>query len=276
MLSVTALMDDRAPRDSRLTAEHGLSLLIDYNGRKILFDCGAGPAFLENARKLELNLSDLDAVILSHNHYDHGGGFPALAERSWGELPVYTGVGFFRKKIALRASGPEAADSGFGPEFLEKSGFRHREVSAPECVFPGAYLISGFPRVTPYETVPERFRLWEEGKLLPDLFTDEICLALETAGGLAVVVGCSHPGIVNMLAHVSACLARPVRAVFGGTHLVDGDDDRIQKTVDELKAMGLEILGFGHCTGEKAENMLLSRQDIQSCHLAPGDRIVLE
>ena len=87
MLKITALMENRPSANRALINEHGLSLIIENNGHRILFDCGQGRHFIDNAHRLGISLSDLDAVVLSHGHYDHAAGFRDLIE-SGIEVPV--------------------------------------------------------------------------------------------------------------------------------------------------------------------------------------------
>lgn len=273
MLHITALMDNKATEHKTLIAEHGLSLYVRYNGRRILFDCGAGPNPLRNAHSLGVDLKSLDAVALSHSHYDHAAGFRDLIEKGLGSATLFTGPGFFEPKYAKNGIRYTNLSAGFDRAFLEEYGICHREVCGLEEIFPGVYLIGGFPRVYPFEQIPERFVRRTDGGFVADDFGDEICIALEIDGGLAVLVGCSHPGILNMMTHVRKLLDRPIRAVFGGTHLVEADGQRIEATIRNLQNMGLEVLGLSHCSGDAAECAISGKPQIQGCHLGVGDCI---
>ena len=92
-------------------------------------------------------------------------------------------------------------------------------------------------------------------------------------GKLHILCGCAHPGILNMVCHVHQVLGLPVKAVFGGTHLSEADQKRIEETVSELCSMGLEIIGFSHCSGLQAEQAV--HGDVRGCHLGTGDCIFL-
>lgn len=276
MLRITALMDNKLSEHRALTAEHGLSFYVEYNGRRILFDCGSGPNPMANARRLGISLAELDCVILSHSHYDHAAGYRDLTEAGLGSSLLYTGEHFFEPKYARGGIRRTDLSAGFTEQFLERYGKQRQTVAQCTQIFPGAWLLSGFPRIHSFETIPERFvRKTAEG-FISDDFCDEICLALEVEGGLAVLVGCSHPGILNMITHVRSRLDKPVRAVFGGTHLVEADAARVDLTVDRLKEMGLEILGMSHCSGDAADQAICAKDTIQGCHLAVGDSIFLD
>jgi len=84
------------------------------------------------------------------------------------------------------------------------------------------------------------------------------------------------PGILNMITQVQKCLGKPIKAVFGGTHLVEADEGRIGTTVKSLQAMGLEILGLSHCSGEKADCIICGTEGIHGCHLGVGDSVFFD
>lgn len=249
MLKITALMDDMPGENPELRAEHGLSFFAQYGEHRILFDCGQSGAALENAGRLGLSVEKTEAVVISHSHYDHGRGYRAFAEAGC-RAPLYTGKNFFQPKFARAGESLRDLSPGFDLGYLWKKGITHREVSDMTELFPGAYLIGNFPRKHSFEKIPERFlRKTPEG-LIPDDFSDEICMAFQISGGLAVLVGCSHPGILNMLTHVQETLKQPIVAVFGGSHLAEADEERIQATLKALEDMGVARLGLSHCSGE--------------------------
>ena len=243
---------------------------------RLLFDCGASAVPMANAHRLGLSLKELDAVVLSHSHYDHAAGYRDLIEAGLGSRHLYIGPGFFRKKFAFDGLRYTDLSAGFGEDFLQDHGITtHVTDGVLELDF-GVYLVSGFPRVTPFETIPERFVCLTEDGFRRDDFPDEQCLVLERGGKLYLFVGCSHPGILNMVRHVFSVLNKPVAAVFGGTHLVEAGKDRILNTVNVLREMGMETLGLSHCSGDAAEALARDVSGVRVCHLACGDSIFLE
>ena len=111
---------------------------------------------------------------------------------------------------------------------------------------------------------------------MADDFSDEICLVLDVKDRLYVLCGCSHPGILNMISRVHSLFCKPVAAVFGGTHLMDADDERILATIAELRADGLETLGLSHCSGERVDQLLKQTEGARGCHLGAGDCVFIE
>lgn len=276
MLRITALMDNKATEHKALIAEHGLSLYVEHNGRRILFDCGSGPHPLDNAHRLGISLKGLDGVVLSHSHYDHAAGFRFLAERGLGSRSLYIGPHFFEPKYACNGVRYTDLSAGFDRDFLREQGVDACQIDGTREIFPGVWLIGGFPRIHDFERIPSRFVRRTPQGFVTDDFGDEICMAVQVAGGVAVLVGCSHPGILNMVTHVRRELNQPVVAVFGGTHLVEADRQRIETTLETLKDMGLEIIGLSHCSGDEADCCIGARADIRGCHLGSGDTVFFD
>lgn len=284
MIKITALMDNKPSENKALIHEHGLSLLVERDDFRALFDCGAGEAVWYNAHRLGKDISNIDAVVLSHSHYDHAAGYRDLIEQGDGSSVLYTGARFFEPKYAFDGVRYTDLSAGFDREFLAEYNIMHRECTAMTEIARGIYLIGGFPRIHEFERIADRFvKLLPEQSvygvdtaLVQDDFSDEICMAIETQKGILILVGCSHPGILNMVEWVHAQLKQPVFGVLGGTHLIEADCERIEKTVDRLKEMGLKLLGMSHCSGEQSEEIIQRDQDVMSCHLSVGDTIFFD
>lgn len=276
MVRITALMDDKAGEHLALTAEHGLSFYIEYGGRRYLFDCGASDMTIYNAYRMGIYLRDLSAVFLSHSHYDHAGGYRDLADEDLAAEVLYTGPHFFEPKYAEDGIRYTDLSAGFDEDFLKEHRIVHRTVEGLLEVAPGMWLLNGFPRAHAFETIPERFVRKTEQGFVRDDFPDEICLILRVRDGLVVLVGCSHPGILNMLSLVREKFDLPIIGVFGGTHLMEADDERIGITLHELKEMGVRNIGLSHCSGETALGAIAADPSMHGCHLGTGDSVYFE
>lgn len=276
MLRIVTLMEDAAPKNGGLVHEHGLSLYIEYNGKRFLFDTGTTNKFLINADRMGVNLDNLDGCIISHNHYDHGGGYLYLARRKY-KLPcLYIGENFFDVKYKMGDGGSMTfLASGITPLVLKRFGVEHVECRDWLELCPGAWMVSGFKMENDFEKPVARFTREVQGQIDVDQFKEEASLVFETERGLVFVVGCSHPGIVNMIRKVQAKFDKPIYAVYGGTHLVAADDKRIKKTLDFCEKSGIKVLGMCHCTGKHAEDMIKERSQFQWAHLAPGDVVII-
>lgn len=275
MVEIMTLMDNVATEHRALQAKHGLSMFIRTPELNILFDCGSDDTPIRNAKLMNAPIETADCVICSHSHYDHAGGFPFFVENGV-KAPLYTGPAFFEPKYAYDGVKYTYLGAGFDEEFLAENQIVHKECSDFTKLAEGCYLFANFPRVHDFESIPQRFVRGNPPHAIIDDFKDEVCLALSTSKGLIVIVGCSHPGILNMLTKISDTLNQPIYAVLGGTHLVEADDNRINVTIDKMKGMGLKILGLSHCSGEPAEEAASSDSDVLSCHLGVGDCFAIE
>lgn len=274
MIVLRTLLENNLSQNKALIAEHGLSFMVETEKVKILFDCSAGSAARKNAEKMHVSLADVDYVVLSHSHYDHAGGYPDMAVH--GVLaPLITGPKFFEEKYAGEGGKYAYLGCGFGEELLTEKGIERRVCEGCETLAEGCYVVGGFKRFYDFEKVPSRFvRQTREG-MAADEFPDEVCLVLESEKGLVMVVGCSHPGILNMIESVRERFGKPVYAVFGGSHLVEADEERLRETMRILKDMGIAAAGFNHCTGDAAQSCLAQSGGFSYSHLKAGDCIFL-
>ncbi|MCF7948754.1 MAG: MBL fold metallo-hydrolase, partial [Spirochaetia bacterium] len=233
-LRITTLIENSAGEDSSLEHEHGISFFIEKDGHRVLFDTGQSGAFVKNAARLGRDLSALELVALSHGHYDHTGGFLRLLNtaRSF-ELCLKECI--FHKKYVHEEGNYTFKGNPFDEQFLQEQGIAYDPVKE-DCteLLPGLYVLTNFPRLYPDEVPSARFVLEMEEGYRPDRFDDEILLAIDTPRGLVVLLGCSHPGVRNMLDHVKGQLQRPLYAVLGGTHLKEADQPRRAATVEYL------------------------------------------
>ena len=276
MLRILTLMEDATPNNGGLVHEHGLSLYIEFGGKRFLFDTGSTDKFLINADRMGVDLDNLDGCVISHNHYDHCGGFIYWARRGYNLPRLYTGKDFFDVKYKMAEGGRKTfLASGITEAVLERFGVENVQCEDVLELCPGAWVVSGFKMENDFEKTVERFTREVDGEIRIDQFKEEASLVFETDKGLVFVVGCSHPGIVNMINKVKAKFDQPIYAVYGGTHLIAADDERIEKTLDFCRDSGIKVLGMCHCTGEHAEEMIKERSEFQAVHLAPGDVVTI-
>ena len=275
MVILRTLLENNLSRNRALTAEHGLSFLVETGDKRILFDCSAGKAARKNAEKLHVSLKDVDYVVLSHSHYDHAGGYPDMVSHGV-RAPLVTGPQFFEEKYARDGEKYTYLGCGFGPELLEKRKIGHLICEGTFTLFTGCHVVGGFDRKYAFEKPPARFVRQTAAGMVEDDFPDEVCLVIEDSKGLIVIVGCSHPGILNMIESVRERFGQPVYAVFGGSHLVEADEPRLAETMKMLEDMGIGMAGFNHCTGDVAQERLRTGESgTVYTHLKTGDCIFI-
>lgn len=247
---LTILTEDTALSPCR--AEHGFSALVERGGRQLLFDCGATGLFLENAAALGLALKP-DAVVLSHNHYDHAGDLPALLRTEAG-FRLYLSAHFEKTCYWIDAltGAREQTESAVTPALLRRYGVQPANVSGPLTPveeMPGVWLLSDFERVDFEPADTSNFADYGGGTAVDD-YRDELALAIESDDGLTVLTGCAHNGPATICEAAARRLGRRVVRYFGGTHLIACDAARIARTAEYLAARELRCLGACHCTGE--------------------------
>ncbi len=254
MLRVTTLMEN-SPGPAGTTAEHGLSFFIESEGRALLFDTGKSGAFVDNARLLGVDVGRAEALVVSHGHYDHSGGLRRLLDGVGYRGPLYTGPGFLDRKWSDEAPAPRCNGVDFDRDYLRERGVEHRVVGAAgdttsvRELLPGVYAVQGFPRRHDRERPNPRFVVDRPEGRVPDDFRDEVCLALDLPEGVAVLLGCSHPGMMNMLDAVQQAFGKTLLAVVGGSHLVEADQVRLDESVSYLAQTRCRLAALGHCTG---------------------------
>lgn len=268
-VSMKVLVEDTGSEHLALGKEHGLSLYVETPQSTFVFDCGASGLAWRNAAFMRADLKKVGFAVISHSHYDHAGGFPALRQYA-APSSVYIGEGFWQEKFAYAPEGNKYTylGAGFSADDLEEWSIKPCEVGEMVKLDDSAWLMGKFPRKEKMETIPERFVCGVDKHR--DDFQDEICLVLREGEGVAVITGCSHPGILNMVTAVHERLELPVTSVVGGTHLKEADAERIDKTLAELHRMGLKRMALCHCSGEAVRSRL--EQDAASgCVLSTGD-----
>jgi 7,8-dihydropterin-6-yl-methyl-4-(beta-D-ribofuranosyl)aminobenzene 5'-phosphate synthase len=236
--------------------EWGFAALVEADGHRILVDTGAKPdTVLLNARQLNLDISDVRELILTHNHDDHVGGLLTLRRELMKKNPdalsvVHVGKGIFYSRPA---NGKEDNRMiGLRKEY-EATGGKFVEHDGPAELFPGAWLTGPVPRVYPERNWSVTGKVQTPAGLVEDTIPEDQSLLLNTNKGLVMVSGCGHAGVVNTMTFAEKEFpATPVYALVGGFHLFPATDTQLDWTADKMKDFGVSYLIGAHCTGIEA------------------------
>ncbi|MFH1075630.1 MAG: MBL fold metallo-hydrolase [Pseudomonadota bacterium] len=250
-LTITILVDNQV--GNGLIAEHGLSIWIETQGKRILFDTGQGGALAQNSQALGKDLGKTDILVLSHGHYDHTGGIPQILQNARG-IEVYCHPGVVQPRYAIR-------DSNVRPIHMSSESmlainnlpikYLHW-ITQPVFLSHWVGLTGSIPRETSYEDTGGPFYLDSEG-VRADPIEDDLALWIRVDDGLVVCAGCCHAGIVNTLNHIQRLNnGLRIKAVIGGFHLLNASKGRLNQTIAALRFLDLDRVIPCHCTGEQA------------------------
>ncbi len=254
-IKITTLSENTAGPGA--LGEWGLSMLVEADGQKILFDTGAGTAAVANAESMRIDLATVDRIVLSHGHYDHTGGLLEVLRRAGGkEIHAHPDI-WARKYGSLDNSPKRYVGIPFVRDALEVLGTKFNLSEKPVKLSEHIMTTGEIPMITDYEIVEKYLCVMEGSELKQDPLDDDLAMIIDTDFGLVVILGCAHHGIVNTLMQVKKVTGKElIYAAIGGTHLIHASKERLEKTAAALQEMGVQYLGVSHCTGFKASAYL--------------------
>jgi 7,8-dihydropterin-6-yl-methyl-4-(beta-D-ribofuranosyl)aminobenzene 5'-phosphate synthase len=237
--------------------EWGFAALVEVDGKKILFDTGALPDTVsKNTKELNVDLSDISDVILSHNHSDHTGGLIKLRreymKKSRTALTrAHIGKGMFWSR-PLKSGGEGNDMIALQPEYKAIGG-KFIEHTEAEEIMPGVWVTGSIARTYPEKNFSGLGQMKTPDGLADDNIPEELSLVVNTDQGLVVISGCGHAGIINTLEHARKTVRNaPIYAVIGGFHLFEASDETLDWTANKLKEFGTKNFMGAHCTGFEA------------------------
>ncbi len=263
-MRVTSLIENsRIEGRDDLEAEFGLSVHVEANGKKILFDMGASDAFARNATALGIDITETELAVVSHQHFDHGGGLEHFLETNrhaqvfLRESPISDR--WFKALAVIKR--PIGLDRGVFNRFSNRVEF----IDEMRVIAPGIYLLTEIGSAHSRPSGNSHLFVDSNGAVVPDSFDHELMMVIHEDDGMVVFSGCSHRGILNIIDAATAQFPRvPIKAVFGGFHLMGLPFyNSMAASRSEVRDIGFQILEkvhgtvyTGHCTGQKAFSVL--------------------
>ncbi|MDH4208213.1 MAG: MBL fold metallo-hydrolase [Anaerolineae bacterium] len=258
-MKITCMVDNAVCDHSTFWGEHGLAFLIETKRGRILFDTGrSGTVLLHNLELLDIEPKTVNALALSHAHYDHTGGLSALLQQVIGIL-LHAHPDLFRERFSKREESLKSVGLSLERGTLEQR-LAFQLSAEPMEILPGVWTTGEITdRAEPEGRSAHHLVRSSSGSLQgglegwePDPYRDDMALVLETGRGLVVLCGCCHAGLLNTLAHVRCTFGVDITAVAGGTHLLQADEAHLRRVIEVLKELGLPQLYLNHCTGQRA------------------------
>ncbi|MES2775734.1 MAG: MBL fold metallo-hydrolase [Bacteroidota bacterium] len=238
--------------------EWGFSALVEADSTRILFDAGAREkTVLENCKELNIDLSKVTTLVLSHNHGDHTVGWLPLrnsmkAIDAKALSVTHAGLGLFDTRITSRGDENRSRQKDSllytqsGGQVILHDGFTE--------IAPGVFLTGPVPRPYPEKNYTLGGNIVRKkdasGNIVDDIVPEDMSLVIRTEKGLVLLSGCGHSGIINTTTHIQNNLKQqPLLAAIGGFHLLENTNEQIRWTADQLKKTGLRFFMGAHCTG---------------------------
>lgn len=245
---------------------NGLSMLIkihaDNNSYTLLFDTGPDDGLVvDNAKRMGLNLRDIETIVLSHGHFDHfGGTLSVLNAIGKNDLPVHVHPELFLPRAFKRKEMIKVGNN-LTKHAVENHGGKIIESNKPTVFLNNCALLTGeVPRKTVYETgSPAECRLINDEWINSPEVIDERCLIFNLKNkGICVFTGCGHTGVINALSHAKELLnLNKIHLIMGGFHLAGpAFFNRINPTISDMEKINPDYIVTGHCTGRQAQSEL--------------------
>ncbi len=246
----TVLCENSVTSALGFIGEHGWAVHVEAGDKRILFDTGQGLGLLHNSSLLKICLKDIDAIVISHGHYDHTSGLPDVLQLT-GEKEIFLHPECFINRYWLKDNECREIGIRYKKEYLESLGASFQPITQFTEIFDNIFLTGEVPKESVFEP-PDPFMKIPavDGSWQQDQLRDDMSMVIRGANGLMVILGCAHAGVINILNHVSRHFpGETIHTVFGGTHLGFAGCDQFDATVAELKSFGIQRIGASHCTG---------------------------
>ncbi len=281
---IVFLADDYAGYESRgLLGQHGLSVfieVIDKDGKvhRVLFDTGQyADGIIHNANLLGVDLHSIDAIVLSHNHYDHTGGLLGILKNIGKRVPVVAHPDVFKPSIYIaRTSVRLNIGVPFRRVELEEAGADFVLVKTPLEVAPGVFFLGEIERKHPdlAPVLRENYTIVNGVLTRHELRDDTGIVVVVNDVGAIVIGGCSHSGIINIVKTAEKITGEKPYAVMGGFHLLGFTEEEINNIIKLFREEGVEEVHAGHCTGLRAEYLFLKEYREKFAKLHSGHTAV--
>lgn len=249
-MKIITLIENNVNCKSKLICEFGLSLYIEDDDFKLIFDTGQSGIFTENIKELNINPLEIHNIVLSHNHYDHVGGLKAYIDNFGNDFTLHVHKNFFNLKYSLESLVSRILSPKYLKNFIKNKNIPINFINVHiHKLSKNISLFTNFSTRN-LDNSSSYFKKLNN-TFIKDNFEDEVVLGLDTKKGLILVCGCSHIGIENIVRDVQSWTRKKVNGVIGGLHLSKVSDDKLNRVVNFFKENDINYFAISHCTGDK-------------------------
>lgn len=260
-IKITTL-DDNTSQGYGIRGEHGFSVLVETKDINLLVDTGAAAdTVVHNAVVKGVRLTEIDAIVLSHGHWDHTGGLETVLNAIGKPVPVYAHPAIWEiKGTSEDFKAFTYAGMQFLREHLELHGAKFVMNTKPTWLTKDIVITGEEEMITDFEHIDANLAVKKsDGSIVPDPVLDDQSLILKTENGLVIVLGCAHRGVINIIRYATKLTGEArIHMVIGGTHLAPASSTQLIKTIDSLRELNVKNLGVSHCTGQRQASVLLN------------------
>ncbi|MGD9580522.1 MAG: MBL fold metallo-hydrolase, partial [Vampirovibrionia bacterium] len=273
MYKITGLIDNYTSH-YECFAEHGLSYYIETPDTTILFDTGSTSNIINNADKLNLSLSKIDYLLLSHGHYDHCGGIKEVLKKK-SPLKIIAHPDIFVERYSKHDDGMVKISNPFTKEELEETGAQFN-LTKESYKFNDNLFTTGEVKRTHKSCAPNMQKVIDN-KYIKDTVLDDLSLIITDSEQINIICGCSHSGILNIVEQaINLTGLNTINYIIGGLHFYNMDENELKDTLYELNNYDIRNIAISHCTGINTLSIISDNMASNISYFGISDTIVIQ
>lgn len=256
-MRLITLIENDLGNNPNLTYEFGFSIFIQDNDISLIFDTGQSGNFVKNIENLNIDTRNIHNIVISHNHFDHGGGLKKYIDTFGNNFTLTLNRNFFDKRFSFSELYSRILGVSFSLDYLNKKGIKIDFINEHiHVISKNITAFTNFERLNDFEMINRSYYKRKNRNFILDSMNDEVVLGVDTELGFFIICGCSHIGIVNIIENIENWTGKKIVGIVGGLHLSKSSSERVNKTIQYLKGKQIQYLAVSHCTGKNTLELL--------------------